>query len=45
MTPEERKNYAKNEGIKGTQCRTCQRREGGVQSSYSKYKAKEHGFK
>ena len=45
MTPEERKNYAKNEGIKGTQCLTCQRREGGVQSSYSKYKAKEHGFK
>lgn len=45
MTSEERKNYAKNEGINGTQCLTCQRKEGAIQSDYSKKQAKKHGLK
>ncbi|MBP3220723.1 MAG: MafB family polymorphic toxin [Neisseriaceae bacterium] len=40
MTPAQRKEYAKNEGINGTQCLTCQRKEGGKLSQYAKNKKK-----
>ena len=40
MTTAERKAYAQNEGIKGTQCLTCQRKEGGRLSKYAKDKKK-----
>ena len=42
MTTAERKAYAQNEGINGTQCLTCQRKEGGNLSKYAKDKKKEN---
>ena len=44
MTDAERKAYAAKEGIKGTQCTTCQKREGAAMAKYSQQQAKKHGL-
>lgn len=44
MSDAERRAYAKDEGINGTQCITCQRKEGRSLMEYSREIAKELGF-
>ncbi|MHB1077177.1 RHS repeat-associated core domain-containing protein [Thiobacillus sp.] len=44
MSDAERRAYAKDEGINGTQCITCQRKEGRSLMDYSREIAKELGF-